>query len=75
MKYLSRIILAMIVSAGGLWVPASAGPGPTAQDPEVQFQRAVQLETVDGNLSAATSPGDTAGRAQASNTYRPKAAK
>jgi len=53
MKHLSNVILATIMASGGLWVPASAGPGRDAQNPEVQFQRAVQLETVEGNLSAA----------------------
>jgi len=53
MKHLSRIILAVFVAGGGLWLLASAGREQTAQDPEVQFQRAVQLETIEGNLNAA----------------------
>ena len=53
MKHLSRIILAVIVVVGSLWLLASSAPGPASQDPEVQFQRAVQLETIEGNLNAA----------------------
>ncbi|MBP1623503.1 MAG: translocation protein TolB, partial [Acidobacteria bacterium] len=52
MKHFSRIILAVIL-AGGLWVLAFAVPAPVPQDPEVEFQRAVQLETIEGNLNAA----------------------
>ena len=53
MKHLSRIILAVIVAGSGLWFLASAASNQTAQDPEVQFQRAVQLETIQGDLNAA----------------------
>jgi Tol biopolymer transport system component len=53
MKYLSRIILAVILAGSGVWLLASAARTPAAQDPEVQFQRAIQLETVEGNLNAA----------------------
>ena len=52
MKHFSRIILAVIL-AGGLCVPAFAAPVPVPQDPEVQYQRAVQLETIEGNMNAA----------------------
>ncbi len=53
MKHLSRIVLAVIVAGSGLWLLASTGREQTVQDPEVQFQRAVQLETIEGNLNAA----------------------
>ncbi len=53
MKYMSRIILTVIAAGSGLWLLASAAHVPAAQDPEVQFQRAVQLETIEGDLDAA----------------------
>jgi len=53
MKHLTRTILAVIVAGGGLWLLASGVPVQTSQDPEVQYQRAVQLETIEGNLNAA----------------------
>jgi len=46
-------MLAMIVACSGLWFLAPGYPEPISQDPEVQFQRAVQLETIEGNLNAA----------------------
>lgn len=53
MKCISRIILAVIVAGSGLWLLASAARVTTFQDAEVQYQRAVQLETIDGNLNSA----------------------
>jgi Tol biopolymer transport system component len=53
MRYFSRIILALIVGGSTLWLLAAAARTPAAQDSEVQFQRAVQLETIEGDLNAA----------------------
>lgn len=53
MKHLSRTLLAAVIAGSSLWLLASAPPVPAPQDPEVQFQRAVQLETIEGNLDAA----------------------
>jgi Tol biopolymer transport system component len=53
MKCLSRILLALVLAGSSLWLLASAAREPAAQDPEVQFQRAVQLETIQGDLNAA----------------------
>jgi Tol biopolymer transport system component len=53
MKNFSRVILALIVGGSALWLLAAAARTPAAQDSEVQYQRAVQLETIEGNLNAA----------------------
>jgi Tol biopolymer transport system component len=53
MKNFSRVILALIAGSSALWLLASAARTPAAQDSEVQYQRAVQLETIEGNLNAA----------------------
>jgi Tol biopolymer transport system component len=53
MKPMTQIILALILTGGSLGLLASGVPEPTPQDPEVQFQRAVQLETLEGDLNAA----------------------
>jgi Tol biopolymer transport system component len=53
MKNFSRVILALIVGSSALWLLASSARSPAAQDSEVQYQRAVQLETIEGNLNAA----------------------
>ena len=46
-------MLVAIVACSALWFLAPGYPEPVSQDPEVQFQRAVQLETIEGNLNAA----------------------
>jgi hypothetical protein len=53
MKSLSRIILAMFIAGTVLVLPALSARVPATQDPEVEFQRAVQLETIEGNLTDA----------------------
>jgi Tol biopolymer transport system component len=53
MKPISRIILALILTGGSLMLLASGVPEQSPQDPEVLFQRAVQLETIEGDLNAA----------------------
>ena len=53
MKDLSRTLLAVLIAGGSLWLLGSVARVRATQDPEVQFQRAVQLETIEGNLNAA----------------------
>ena len=53
MKPISRIILALILTGSSLGFLASGVPEPVPQDPEVLFQRGVQLETLEGDLNAA----------------------
>ncbi len=53
MRYLSRTVLAVIVAGSGLCILASVAREQAAQDPEVLFQHAVQLETIQGDLRAA----------------------
>ena len=53
MKDLSRTLLAVLIAGGSLWLLGSVARVQATQDPEVQFQRAVQLETIEGNLNAA----------------------
>jgi Tol biopolymer transport system component len=53
MKHLSPIVLAVVFAGSGLWLLSSTAHVQTSQDPEVQFQRAIQLETIEGNLNAA----------------------
>jgi len=52
-KYLSRTLLAVLIAGSSVSLLASAARVQVTQDPEVQFQRAVQLETIEGNLNAA----------------------
>lgn len=52
MKLLGLITL-LVVAAGGAALMTFAGPNETGQDPAVTLQRAIQLETVEGDLNAA----------------------